>query len=77
MSDSQSQRTALQVLLDLWHRIRRKPHDVHSVYIRGTPPTDPYAYRLVPVRRGPKGRSGAAVAEPEDDSYRSFPPRRT
>ena len=32
-------------------------------------PTDPYAYRMAPVRRGPKGRSGAAaVAEPEEDS---------
>ena len=28
---------------------------------------DPYAYKMAPVRRGPKGRSGAvAVAEPED-----------
>ncbi len=39
-------------------------------------PGDPYAYRMAPLRRGPKGRSGAAVAEPEDDSYRAFPPRR-
>ena len=41
-----------------------------------TQPGDPYAYVMAPVRRGPKGRSGAAVAEIEDDSYRSFPPRR-
>lgn len=43
-----------------------------------SPPTadgDPYAYSMAPVRRGPKGRSGAAVAEIEDDSYRAFPPR--
>jgi hypothetical protein len=40
-------------------------------------PGDPYAYVMAPVRRGPKGRSGAAVAEIEDDSYRSFPPRRS
>ena len=46
---------------------RRRPHT--------QPPGDPYADRLVPVRRGPKGRSGAAVAEPEDDSFRAFPPR--
>jgi hypothetical protein len=39
-------------------------------------PGDPYAYVTAPVRRGPKGRSGAAVAEIEDDSYRSFPPRK-
>jgi hypothetical protein len=42
----------------------------------GFPPGDPYAYRMAPVRRGPKARSGAAVAEPEDDSYRAYPPRR-
>ena len=41
------------------------------------PPVDPYAYAMAPLRRGPKGRSGAAVAEIEDDSYRSFPPRRS
>jgi hypothetical protein len=40
------------------------------------PPGDPYAYAMAPLRRGPKGRSGAAVAEMEDDSFESFPPRR-
>jgi hypothetical protein len=40
-----------------------------------SPPPDPYAYSMAPLRRGPKGRSGAAVADIEDDSYRSFPPR--
>lgn len=39
-------------------------------------PGDPYAYVTAPVGRGPKGRSGAAVAEIEDDSYRSYPPRK-
>jgi len=39
-------------------------------------PADPYAYVTAPLRRGPKGRSGAAVAEIEDDSFRAFPPRR-
>jgi len=39
-------------------------------------PGDPYSYAMAPLRRGPKGRSGAAVAEIEEDSYRSFPPRR-
>jgi hypothetical protein len=39
-------------------------------------PGDPFANRMAPVRRGPKGRSGAAaVAEPEEDTYRAFPPR--
>jgi hypothetical protein len=40
------------------------------------PPGDPYAYVMAPVRRGPKGRSGAAVAEIEQDSFQSFPARR-
>ena len=40
------------------------------------PEGDPYAYVASPLRRGPKGRSGAAVAEIEDDSYQSFSPRR-
>lgn len=43
---------------------------------RPAQPGDPYAYVMAPVRRGPKGRSGAAVAEIEDDSFYSFPPRR-
>jgi len=38
-------------------------------------PGDPHAYVMAPVRRGPKGRSGAAVAEIEDDSFETFPPR--
>jgi hypothetical protein len=38
-------------------------------------PGDPYAYVMAPVRRGPKGRSGAAVAEIEEDSFNEFPPR--
>jgi len=38
-------------------------------------PEDPYAYVTAPVRRGPKGRSGAAVAEIEEDSDQSFLPR--
>jgi hypothetical protein len=36
-------------------------------------PGDPYADRMAPVRRGPKGRSGAAaVAEPDEDSFERF-----
>ena len=31
-------------------------------------PEDPYAYHMAPVKTGPKGRSGAAVAELEEDS---------
>jgi hypothetical protein len=31
-------------------------------------PEDPYAYKMAPIRRPPRGRSGAAVAEIEDDT---------
>jgi len=59
-------RSRLGVLLDFFKRLLgRKPAQ----------PGDPYAYVTAPIRRGPKGRSGAAVAEIEDDSFRSFPPR--
>jgi hypothetical protein len=60
-------RSRLQSLIDrLRSLFGRKP----------SPPLDPYAYVRAPLRRGPKDRSGAAVAEIEDDSFRSFPPRR-
>jgi hypothetical protein len=67
MDNSQSRRSPLRFLKELWQRLRRKPQ----------PPSDPYADRLVPVRRGPKGRSGAAVAEPEEESFSSFRQRRS
>ena len=63
MSARGTGRSLLQRLRNLLRRLRRKP------------PGDPYADRLASVRRGPRGRSGAAVAEPGDDSYRAFPPR--
>lgn len=66
MNEPKRRRDWMHGVKNLLRRLRRKPQ----------PPGDPYADRLVPVRRGPKGRSGAAVAEPEDDSYRAFPPRR-
>jgi hypothetical protein len=68
MSAYGDQRSRLKRRLDLLrHRFRRKPP---------SSPADPYAYVMAPLRRGPRGRSGAAVAEPEDDSYRAFSPRR-
>ena len=30
-------------------------------------PEDPYAYRMAPVQRPPQGRSGAAVAELDEE----------
>jgi hypothetical protein len=66
MSDAGEKRSRFGVVVDFLKRLLgRKP----------AAPGDPYAYVMAPVRRGPKGRSGAAVAEIEEDSFRSFPPR--
>jgi hypothetical protein len=66
MPDDQK-RSRLRIALDFLKRLLgRKPT---------SPPGDPYAYAMAPVHRGPKGRSGAAVAEIEDDSYQAFPAR--
>lgn len=67
MADAGEKRNRLRELLERLKRL-----------FGGKPaaPGDPYAYVTAPVGRGPKGRSGAAVAEVEDDSYRSFPPRK-
>ena len=67
MPNANEKRSKFKFMLDLLKRLLgRKP----------AAPGDPYAYVMAPVGRGPKGRSGAAVAEIEDDSLRSFPPRR-
>jgi len=66
MSDTRENRSKFRVVLDFLKRLLRK---------KPAPPGDPYAYGMAPVRHGPKGRSGAAVAEIEEDDYRSFPPR--
>ena len=67
MSDGGPRRSRFRIALDFLLRLLGK---------KPAPPGDPYAYAMAPLRRGPKGRSGAAVAEIEDDSYQSFPPRR-
>ena len=46
----------LKRLLDRIARLWRKPE-----------PEDPYAYRTAPLRRPPLGRSGAAVAELDEE----------
>ena len=58
--------------------LRQKFGDFLRWFFRGKaePPADPYADKFAPVRRGPKGRSGAAVAEPEEEINSFFPPRR-
>jgi hypothetical protein len=72
MRDAHKDRSLMKRLRDSIRRLlRRKPRRAPEA----PPEGDPYAYVTVPLRRGPKGRSGAAVAEIEDDSYQSFPPR--
>ena len=68
MSDAGEERSRFRIALDFLKRLLGK---------KAAPPGDPYAYAMAPLRRGPKGRSGAAVAEIEDDSYRCFPAHRT
>ncbi len=67
MADTGQERSRLRVIVDFLKRLLGK---------KPAQPGDPYAYVMAPVRRGPKGRRGAAVAEIEEDSFRSFPPRR-
>jgi hypothetical protein len=66
MRESGEKQSRLKLFIDLLKRLLGK---------KTAPPGDPYAYVTAPLRRGPKGRSGAAVAEIENDSFRSFPPR--
>jgi hypothetical protein len=64
MGEDRKERSRLRTILDALRRmLGKKPTP---------PPGDPYAYAMAPLRHGPKGRSGAAVAEIEDDSYGAF-----
>jgi hypothetical protein len=67
MPDAGEKRSRLRIALDFLKRLLGK---------KPASPGDPYAYVMAPVRRGPKGRSGAAVAELEEESYQSSPPHR-
>jgi len=61
-------RSALQTLRNRLRRLWRPEPGL---------PGDPYAHRMAPVRRGPKGRGGAAaVAEPEEGTGGFFSTRR-
>jgi hypothetical protein len=61
MRDAGEKRSGFRAVVDFLKRLLGK---------KTAPPGDPYAYVMAPVRRGPKGRSGAAVAEIEDDFSR-------
>lgn len=65
--DRKEGRNIVKALIDRLRRMLRKKEK--------PPDGDPYAYVGAPLHRGPKGRSAAAVAEIEDDSYRNYPLR--
>lgn len=67
MRDAREKRSRFKTALDFLKRLLGK---------RPAQPEDPYAYAMAPLKRGPKGRSGAAVAEIEDDEFNSYPPRK-
>ena len=68
MPDDRKERSRVRALVNFLRRLlRKKPPQL---------PGDPYADHMAPLRPPPKGRSGAAaVLEPEENSYRAFPPR--
>lgn len=66
MPNADDKRSRFRIVLDFLRRLMGK---------KAAPPGDPYAYVMASVRRGPKGRSGAAVAEIEDDAFENLPPR--
>jgi hypothetical protein len=68
MRDKGKKSSRIKALIDSIRRFFRRES--------APPPADPYAYVTAPLRRGPKGRSGAAVAEiEEEDSFRIHRPR--
>jgi hypothetical protein len=47
--------------------LRRLLAQIKLLFYRKPEPEDPYAYRTAPLRRPPHGRSGAAVAELDEE----------
>jgi hypothetical protein len=47
--------------------LRRFLAKIKALFYRKAEPEDPYAYRAVPRRRPPHGKSGAAVAELDEE----------
>jgi hypothetical protein len=51
----------------LWSRLRRILGRLKWPVRHRPEPEDPYAYRTAPVRHPPRGRSGAAVAQLDEE----------
>lgn len=47
--------------------LRRLPAQLKLLFRPKPEPEDPYAYRTAPLRHPPHGRSGAAVAELDEE----------
>ena len=47
--------------------LRRLLERLQRLFRRKPEPEDPYAYRMAPVKRPPRGRSGAAVAKLDEE----------
>jgi hypothetical protein len=47
--------------------LRRLLERLRRLFRRKPEPEDPYAYSMAPLRRPPHGRSGAAVAEVDEE----------
>ena len=47
--------------------LRRLLAQLKLLILRKPEPEDPYAYRTAPLRRPPQGKSGAAVAELDEE----------
>ena len=60
-------RSRIRIAIDRLRRWWKKEPDL---------PADPFANRMAPVRRGPRGRSGAAVAEPDEEFFTDARARR-
>ena len=48
-------------------RIQRLLDRLKRIFVRKPEPEDPYAYVTAPLRRPPQSRSGAAVAELDEE----------
>jgi len=68
MQDDKKKPSLLEELQEAVRQLLRKKEK--------PPEGDPYANVPAPLLRGPKGRSGAAAAEFEEDSFRNFSSRK-
>ena len=50
--------------LSYWQRLLER---LRLLFRRKPEPDDPYAYRTAPLHRPPQGKSGAAVAEVDEE----------